>query len=344
MNDVAVDVMSKVPGARLSSDSKYREVDLAIDWNEEASLSREDAETCVQMHPQGGVHRGALERARQLRAAALRQAVGVHDGRAPGARRRRATTSSPYVYVGDALNDAPMFGGFPTSVGVANVKQWWDELDVQAGVPDRAARGRRACASSSSTCCCRCRERKLTPSKPFAAALRALDAGHGVAIATVIGAHGSTPRHLGARMAVVDDGEQWGTIGGGRIEAARRRGGARGRGGRRPRVVRQHLVRDLAMCCGGSMEVAITPGAPSRDVDRAARDARAAAHVLTTPLDGGPLALRAGRDRRPRAHAPGRGRRARRASSARVERAIVFGLGHVGARARAAARRRSASR
>src|SRR5215467_12250317 len=28
MNDVAVDVMSKVPGARLSSDSKYREVDL----------------------------------------------------------------------------------------------------------------------------------------------------------------------------------------------------------------------------------------------------------------------------------------------------------------------------
>src|ERR1700760_1308371 len=39
MNDAAVEVMSKVPGARLSSDSKYREVDLAIDWNEEASLS-----------------------------------------------------------------------------------------------------------------------------------------------------------------------------------------------------------------------------------------------------------------------------------------------------------------
>jgi hydroxymethylpyrimidine pyrophosphatase-like HAD family hydrolase len=34
-----------------------------------------------------------------------------------------------YVFVGDALNDAPMFGGFPTSVGVANVRIWWDELD-----------------------------------------------------------------------------------------------------------------------------------------------------------------------------------------------------------------------
>src|SRR5215510_210991 len=48
MNDAAVDVMSKVPGARLSSDSKYREVDLAIDWNEEVSLSRDDAEEVVQ--------------------------------------------------------------------------------------------------------------------------------------------------------------------------------------------------------------------------------------------------------------------------------------------------------
>src|SRR6202453_3372668 len=42
MNDVAVDVMSKVPGARLSSDSRYREVDLAIDWNEEVQLTREE--------------------------------------------------------------------------------------------------------------------------------------------------------------------------------------------------------------------------------------------------------------------------------------------------------------
>jgi hydroxymethylpyrimidine pyrophosphatase-like HAD family hydrolase len=32
------------------------------------------------------------------------------------------------VFAGDALNDAPMFRGFPSSVGVANVKVWWDEL------------------------------------------------------------------------------------------------------------------------------------------------------------------------------------------------------------------------
>jgi hydroxymethylpyrimidine pyrophosphatase-like HAD family hydrolase len=35
---------------------------------------------------------------------------------------------SQYVFVGDALNDAPMFNGFPLSVGVSNIKQYWDEL------------------------------------------------------------------------------------------------------------------------------------------------------------------------------------------------------------------------
>src|SRR6478672_5024982 len=54
MNDAAVDVMSKVPGARLSSDSKYREVDLAIDWNEEASLSADDAELVVKLLRKAG--------------------------------------------------------------------------------------------------------------------------------------------------------------------------------------------------------------------------------------------------------------------------------------------------
>jgi len=46
---------------------------------------------------------------------------------------------SPYVFVGDALNDAPMFRGFPNSVGVANIKAWWDELtDKPAFLSERS--------------------------------------------------------------------------------------------------------------------------------------------------------------------------------------------------------------
>jgi len=127
MNDTCVEVMSKVPGARLSSDSKYREVDLAIDWNEEMSLSREDAESCVAKLRKAGF-------------SAVRSSVHVNFGPPHFDKLSACMTLvrqvlggdgndlSPYVYVGDALNDAPMFGGFPTSVGVANIKTWWDEL------------------------------------------------------------------------------------------------------------------------------------------------------------------------------------------------------------------------
>jgi HAD superfamily hydrolase (TIGR01484 family) len=127
MNDAAVEVMSKVPGARLSSDSKYREVDLAIDWNEEVALSADDAELVVQMLRKAGF-------------TAVRSSVHVNFGPPHFDKLSACLTVvrqvlggdpadlSPYVYVGDALNDAPMFAGFPSSVGVANIRVWWDEL------------------------------------------------------------------------------------------------------------------------------------------------------------------------------------------------------------------------
>jgi len=138
MHDAAVDVMAKVPGARLSSDSRYREVDLAIDWNEEVSLSREEAETCVELLRRAGF---AASRSNvhvnfgpphfdKLSAciAVVRQVLGGDGNDLAG-----------YVFVGDALNDAPMFRGFPMSVGVANVKAWWDELDAKpAFITERA--------------------------------------------------------------------------------------------------------------------------------------------------------------------------------------------------------------
>jgi len=164
----------------------------------------------------------------------------------------------------------------------------------------------------------------------FAAALRALDGGRGVALAAVTGATGSTPRHLGARMAVADDGAQWGTVGGGRIEALVVAAAREVAGGAPARVVRQHLVRDLAMCCGGAMEVAITPGAASREVIAAIAGARAPL-VLVTPLDGGPLASRPPREGDP-AHRPvvEGGALIERVGAA--ERVVMFGLGHVARR------------
>ncbi|MGE0551610.1 MAG: HAD family hydrolase [Kofleriaceae bacterium] len=127
MMAAVADVMAEVPGAQLSGDSQYREVDLAIDWNEEVSLPVADAERCVEVLRNAGF-------------TAVRSSVHVNFG--PPAFNKLSACKlvvrsvlggddaelSPYVFVGDALNDAPMFGGFPRSVGVANVKAWWDEL------------------------------------------------------------------------------------------------------------------------------------------------------------------------------------------------------------------------
>ncbi|MBA3817470.1 MAG: HAD family phosphatase [Deltaproteobacteria bacterium] len=140
MNDVAVEVMSRVPGARLSTDSKYREVDLAIDWNEESSLSREDAEACVDMINKAGLlasrssvhvnfgppHFDKLSACMTV----IRQVLGSD-----------ANDLAPYLFVGDALNDAPMFRGFPNSVGVANIRHWWDELSHKPAYLTERAEG-----------------------------------------------------------------------------------------------------------------------------------------------------------------------------------------------------------
>lgn len=78
-----------------------------------------------------------------------------------------------------------------------------------------------------------------------------------VALATVIAASGSAPQQVGARLLLFADGTMIGTVGGGAIEAQvlaacreALRDGA-------PRRIAASLVRDLGMCCGGSMEVLV---------------------------------------------------------------------------------------
>ena len=128
MHATAVDVMNET-GLRMSSDSRYREVDLALDWNEEVSLPEDHAEQAVTLLRRAGF-------------AAVRSSVHVNFG-PPAFDKltacRRVITDvlggdlndlSGYVFIGDALNDAPMFAAFDHSVGVANIRHWMDELSA----------------------------------------------------------------------------------------------------------------------------------------------------------------------------------------------------------------------
>lgn len=97
----------------------------------------------------------------------------------------------------------------------------------------------------------------------FEAALAAARAGRRAALATVVRVKGSTPRDVGSKMLIADDGAQVGTIGGGCgeaevLEAARQviETGV-------PRLVRVDLTDDYLSwspaVCGGVMEVFVEP-------------------------------------------------------------------------------------
>jgi HAD superfamily hydrolase (TIGR01484 family) len=130
-------VAKKVPGARLSADAVYTEVNLALDWNEDIHLPESDARKIEVLLRAAGFN-------------AVRSSVHVNfwPGRFDKLTACRRVVRAlggdprvlePYLYVGDALNDEPMFRGFPRSVGVANVRDIWDEL---ASKPSRVTRRR----------------------------------------------------------------------------------------------------------------------------------------------------------------------------------------------------------
>ena len=111
-----------VKGARLSKDSAYTEVDLAIDYAEDVALGDGAAMKLEQFLAARGVR-------------AVRSSVHVNcwlgrfDKRTMVERFLKSEWKTSlshgdrrFVYVGDSLNDAPMFGAFALSVGVANVR------------------------------------------------------------------------------------------------------------------------------------------------------------------------------------------------------------------------------
>lgn len=122
--------LKRVKGARLSSDSAHTEVDLAIDYNEDVSLGAAAADALEQFLRERGV-------------TAVRSSVHVNCwlgdfDKLSAVKRfvktewstRLARDDARYVYVGDSFNDAPMFGAFPLSVGVANVRDVLARIDA----------------------------------------------------------------------------------------------------------------------------------------------------------------------------------------------------------------------
>ncbi len=124
------EVIEENPGARLSLDSRYTEVDLAIDWNEDAKLSTDDADrieaacrargaSAVRSNVHVNVWLGGFDKASAC------EALLVEEAKA-----RFPRDAERFVFVGDAPNDGPLFARFPLGVGVADIKRHRKSMDA----------------------------------------------------------------------------------------------------------------------------------------------------------------------------------------------------------------------
>lgn len=120
--------------------------------------------------------------------------------------------------------------------------------------------------------------RDVPPGQIFGVIRTLLDSSRRVAVATVVEADGSTPRKVGARAVIDEDGQLHGTIGGGVVEAEALRRGLEAIQSQRASILECRMTGpggpDTAPICGGVMRVVVAP-ASGQDREAYTRAAQA---------------------------------------------------------------------
>jgi hypothetical protein len=122
-------IVDAVPGAAPAADQPYRECDLAIDYREDVPpLGQEQVARICGLFATSGANSkvssihvngwfGDYDKLETARLA-LKESFGIDAD----------TQRASFLFVGDSPNDAPLFGFFPVSVGVANVRAFEGNL------------------------------------------------------------------------------------------------------------------------------------------------------------------------------------------------------------------------
>ncbi len=141
---LAAAILAAVPGCALASDQFCRVADLAIDYCEDvAPLPPAAVRAIVQRMEAAGM------RAR-VSSIHVNGWFGDHDKLSTtrrllaeefGISLETQAERERWVFVGDSPNDAPMFGFFPNAVGVANVRDFADQLEASPAWVTQARAG-----------------------------------------------------------------------------------------------------------------------------------------------------------------------------------------------------------
>ena len=141
LREVAAVVLREVPGATLAQDSAGRVTDIAIDHSEFAQLDEAQIAQVVAVMQREGINA-------TVSSIHINGWYGEHT-KVSGARwmlqrllsRELDAEVERWVYVGDSTNDQAMFGHFPLSVGVANLRHFAEQLHTWPAYITEGERG-----------------------------------------------------------------------------------------------------------------------------------------------------------------------------------------------------------
>ena len=139
-------ILAQVPDCKVASDQGYREADLAIDYCEDVPhLPPAAIAAIVSLMQQAGL-------TAKVSSIHINGWFGNYDKLAMTRILMREcwdidldASKEEFLFVGDSPNDAPMFGYFPNSVGVANVRGYADRLTAAPAYVTTAASGAGFC-------------------------------------------------------------------------------------------------------------------------------------------------------------------------------------------------------
>jgi HAD superfamily hydrolase (TIGR01484 family) len=125
LEDIRAEILVAVPGAAVSTDQFYRETDLAIDYAEDVPrLSEQDVRRIVEIFERAGA-------TAKISSIHINGWFGDYDKLTMTGHMLEdcfgiglESEKDRLSFIGDSPNDAPMFGFFPHSVGVANVRRF----------------------------------------------------------------------------------------------------------------------------------------------------------------------------------------------------------------------------
>jgi len=142
LDGIARRILAEVPGCALAADQPYRETDLAIDYCEDVPpLALDAAERIAGLMRDAGLNAkissihvngwfGGYDKLATIRVL-FSERFGLDLD----------VANKEFVFAGDSANDAPMFGFFENSVGVANVRRFEGRLAAAPKYVTREASG-----------------------------------------------------------------------------------------------------------------------------------------------------------------------------------------------------------